>query len=121
LLGSALCLALRPPGTLELKPRARRRPARQQIRIGDATGCGIVELGDERAARVRRDGGDRSGTRTEAEPMQGRRSFGFGIERHVSRVLFKLKLRTNKQSPGQIILDLDATRPHRCPQSRCQE
>src|SRR5262249_38638047 len=40
LLRRALRLPLRPPGALKFERRARCRPARQQIRIGDAAGRG---------------------------------------------------------------------------------
>ena len=66
------------------KCRAPGRTARQQVGIGDAAGADAVQIGQQRAARVRGNGGNRSGARTDAEPMQGKRSFGLWIRGHAS-------------------------------------
>ena len=78
LLRGAFGLPRRALRLLKLERGARGRAARQQIRIGDAAGAGAIELGEQRAARIGRNGRDRSGARTDAEPMQGERSLGFG-------------------------------------------
>ncbi len=55
---------------LKLEGRARRLAARRQIRIGDPSGARPVELGQQRAARIGRDRGDRPGARAETEAMK---------------------------------------------------
>jgi hypothetical protein len=80
----ALGLPRQPLHTLKLERGAGGLAACQQIRVGDAAGAGAIELGDQRAARVRRNGRDRSGARTDVEPMQGKRSLSFWIGRHAS-------------------------------------
>jgi hypothetical protein len=74
--------------------RARGHAARQQIRIADAAGARAIQFGDQGAARIRGNTRDRSGTRTEAEPVQGDRSFRFGIKGHASS-----SLRADPMSP----------------------
>jgi hypothetical protein len=83
-LRGAFGLSRRPLRLLEGEGRARRLAAGQQISAGDEAGAGAIQFGQQRAARIRGDGGDRSGARTETEPMQGERSVGFGIEGHAS-------------------------------------
>ena len=83
-LRGALGLLRRPLRLLEGEGRAppRRWPADRCRQCG---GAGAIQFGQQRTARIRGDGGDRSGARAETEPMQGERSFGFGIEGHASR------------------------------------
>ncbi len=59
-------------------------PLVSRSEIGDAAGAGAFELGEQRAARIGRDGRDRSGARPKAEPMQRKRSLSFRIGRHAS-------------------------------------
>ena len=80
----ATCHPLRP---LKFERGARSHRAGQQITVFQAAGIGTLEIGEERAARIGGNGGDRSGARAEAEPMQGQRSFRFGIEGHASMSL----------------------------------
>jgi len=58
--------------------------ARQQIGIADAAGARAIQFREQRAAGIRRNGGDRSGAWPEAEPVQGERSFDFRIKGHAS-------------------------------------
>ena len=58
---------------LELDRRARRRATAHQLGRGEPAGAGAVELGDQRAARIGRDRGHRSGARSETEPVQRQR------------------------------------------------
>ena len=58
--------------------------ARQQVGIGNAAGAGAVQFGEQSAARIGGNCGDRSGARTDAEPVQGERSLGLGIKGHAS-------------------------------------
>jgi hypothetical protein len=67
-----------------LERRARGRAGGVQILIGDEAGAGAIELGQQRAARVPRNGGNRSDARTNAEAVQSERSFGFSIKGHAS-------------------------------------
>ena len=70
-----------PPG----RQMRRARPDRSAAgRHRDAAGAGAVQIGEQRAARVGGNGGDRSGARTDAEPVQGKRSFGLWIKGHAS-------------------------------------
>ena len=50
--------------------------------IDDPADAGLVQFGEQRAARIGRDRSDRAGARAEPEPMQGQRGRTFGIERH---------------------------------------
>src|SRR5262249_61710922 len=81
-LNGAFRLPLRAPRLLEGEYGTRGFPARQQIRTADAAGVCAVQFGEQRAARIRCDGGDRSEAGTDAEPVQGERSFGFPIKGH---------------------------------------
>ena len=61
--------------------------AAHELGRGEPAGVGAIELGDQRAARIGRDRGDRSGARSETEPVQRqrRRVLGvFGIKCHAS-------------------------------------
>ena len=57
----------------ELDRRAQRRAAAHQVRRRDAAGVGAIELGDQRAARIGCDRRDRSGARSQSEPVQRER------------------------------------------------
>jgi hypothetical protein len=46
----------------------------------DAASAGTIELGDQRAARIGRNGRDRSDARAEAEAMQRERGCSTGID-----------------------------------------
>src|SRR5262249_56244618 len=83
LLRGALCLARGALRLLESKGSARGAGAGRQIGIGDATGARMIKLGEQGAAGVGCDRGDRTGTRTGAEPVQCERSFAFAIKSHV--------------------------------------
>ena len=78
---SAPGLALR---LLVGKCRAPGRTARQQVGVGNTASAGAVQIGEQSAARVGGNGGDRSGARADAEPVQGERSVGLGIAGHAS-------------------------------------
>jgi len=54
-------------------------------RLGvDATGTRAIELGDQRAARVGRNGRYRAGTRPETKTIKCKRCFCFGLKSHAS-------------------------------------
>jgi hypothetical protein len=78
----ALGEAIRALLLAEMEGGARRFPAAQQIRIGNATDSGAIELGQHGATRVRRDRGDRADARSKSEPVQRQRGFRLGIPSH---------------------------------------
>ena len=84
LLRGALGLPCRPLCPLELEGGARGRAAGQQILLGNAADAGAIQLGEQRAAGIRRNGCNRTGARTDAEPVQRQRSRGFRIKGHAS-------------------------------------
>src|SRR5262249_15435329 len=69
---------------IELEDGARGLGPAHECRIVDLAGAGLLEVGQQRAARVRRDGGERAGTRTEAETMQREGGLRFRIESHAT-------------------------------------
>src|SRR5262249_26388423 len=69
---------------IELEDGARRLGPAHECGIVDLAGAGPLEVGQQRAARVRRDGGERAGTRTEAETMQRQGGLRFRIESHAT-------------------------------------
>jgi hypothetical protein len=64
-----------------LKRGAIDRAAAHQAGRGNFAGIGPIEIGQQRGGRIRRNGGDRSGSRTEAKTMQ-RESRSMGIGGH---------------------------------------
>jgi hypothetical protein len=74
---------LRLPLGVELEHRARGRGTAHEVRCGDLSRAFFLEFGENRAARVRRNGGNRAGARAEAEPMQCQCSLRLWISSHV--------------------------------------
>src|SRR5262249_32645096 len=69
---------------IELEDGARGLGPAHECRIVDLAGAWPLEVGEQRAARVRRDGGERAGTRTDAETMQRQGGLRFRIESHAT-------------------------------------
>ena len=72
---------------LEFERSAGAFSAGEQGGIVDAPGGAAVDLGKQRAARVRCNSCNRSRARTKAEAMQAKRRFYFRIERHAALLL----------------------------------
>src|SRR5262249_15057373 len=85
LLRGAFRAPLRLPRLLEGEGGARGVAAREQIRAANAAGARAIQFGNQRAARVGGDRGNRARAPAEAEPMQGERGLSFGIKGHASR------------------------------------
>src|SRR5262245_50174224 len=83
LLGALRQLFLRLPFSAELQKGARRLPAVGQIRRRDTPGARPFEVGQQCAARIVRDRGDRTGDRPETEPVQCECCFKSRVGRHV--------------------------------------
>ena len=83
LLGALRQLFLRLPFSAELEESTRRLPAVGQIRRRNPPGARPFEVGQQCAARIVRDRGDRTGDRPETESVQRECCLKFGVGRHV--------------------------------------
>jgi hypothetical protein len=71
------------PFSAEFEESTRRLPAVGQIRRRNPPGARPFEVGQQCAAWIVCDGGDRTGDRSETEPMQCQCCFESGVGRHV--------------------------------------
>ena len=82
LCGPLLGLARRALLLPKLEGGARRGRSARQTLIGKTAGAGTLKFREQRAPRIRSNGGNRAGARPEAEPIERQRRFGFRIGGH---------------------------------------
>jgi hypothetical protein len=104
-LHAAFCLSRCSAPLPVAKRLSRGRTAGVQIVLGDHGSVGAIELGEQCAARVRRNGSNRPQTRTQTEPVQREGSFGLTIKDHPCISLASRTKASPMTQDGRIVHD----------------